>query len=134
MTDEHSPPPEDRAQVHDQAAVADDPLKKVAGAMMTAAAAVKAGAGDASAAASNFIPVAGRAVSKTVYTGCYYLSYGVVFPTMLVAGLFPKHNPVYYGLADGSQAAKDAVHRMHERRAAMKAARETVVAPAAAPA
>ena len=130
MTDEHSPPPEEQVQARDQAA-ADDPLKKVAGAMMTAAAAVKAGAGDASAAASNFLPAAGRAVSKTVYTGCYYLSYGIVFPTMLVVSVLPKHNPVYYGLADGGHAAQDAVHRMHERRAVMKAAAQGgAVAPA----
>ena len=140
MTDEHSPPPEEQVQPQDQAAAEDDPLKKVAGAMMTAAQAVKAGAGDASEAASNFLPAAGRAVSKTVYASCYYLSYGVVFPTMLVVGVFPKNNPVYYGLADGGRAAKDAVHQMHDRRAAMKAAareamdRAGAVATGAAPA
>jgi hypothetical protein len=88
--------------------------------MATAATAVKSGAGDASRAASDFLPIAGRALSKTVYSTCYYASYGVVFPTMLVVGIFPKNNPVYYGLADGGRAAKDAVHNMRLRRAASK--------------
>jgi hypothetical protein len=122
MANEHSPPPEESVPSQTEAASVDDPLKKVAGAMMTAAEAVRAGAGDAKAAASNVLPAAGRALSKTVYAGCYYLSYGIVFPTMLVAGVFPRNNPVYYGLVDGGRAARDAVHRIHERRTAVRAA------------
>lgn len=129
MNDEHA---------HPEANATDDPLAKVAGAMKTAADAVKSGASDASTAAGNLIPAAGRAASKTVYATCYYLSYGIVFPTMLVVGVFPKNNPIYHGLVDGGHAAQDSVQGMRQRRAALKAARQEMgnaaTMPAAAPA
>lgn len=99
-----------------------DVLSKVAGAMVAAADAMKTGATDAQSAAAKVLPATGKILSKSAYATCYYVSYGVVFPTMLVAGLFPKNNPLYYGLVDGASAAKESVHKMHERRAAMKAA------------
>ncbi len=106
----------------EQPAAEGDVLQKVAGAMMTAAEAMKAGSSDARTAAAKVVPATQRAVSKSVYATCYYLSYGVVFPTLLVAGLFPKNNPLYYGFVDGAHAAQDTIENMNARRAALKAA------------
>lgn len=130
MTDEHANPEEEARDAEQQAGeaqaetTADDPLQKVAGAMMTAAEAVQEGASDAKAKAQQMAPAVGRAVSKSVYATCYYLSYGVVFPTLLVASVIPLNNPVGHGLTDGAAAAKDAVEHLNQRRAAMKAARK----------
>lgn len=52
---------------------------------------------------------AGETVSKTIYATCYYCSFGVVFPTMLLASLIPKENAIVHGLVDGAAAARDAL-------------------------
>ena len=109
-----------------------DPLKKVADAMSTAALAIKEGAVDAKAKVSKFMPVASRVVSKTVYASCYYASYGVVFPSLVVASVVPKNNILVYGLNDGAKAAKDAVQSLRERRSAMKELSENAKRGAAA--
>src|ERR1700760_2303331 len=95
-----------------------DFLRKAAEAMVTASEAIKSGAGDAKTAAARMFPSAQRAVSKSVYASCYYLSYGVVFSSMIVAGLVPKNTSIRFGFADGAQAAHDAVEKLHNRRAA----------------
>ncbi len=99
-----------------------DVLSKVAGAMVIAAEAMKAGASDAQNAASRALPAASRVISKSAYATCYYLSYGIVFPSLLVAGLMPKNNPIYFGFLDGGRAARDSVQQMNARRAAMRQA------------
>ena len=44
-------------------------------------------------------------------------SYGVVFPTLLVARAVPKDNAIVNGLVDGARAARDALEaRCHGAR------------------
>ena len=43
--------------------------------------------------------------ARFVYTTCYTVSFGVVFPTVLLAQSIPRDNAVARGLIDGAQAA-----------------------------
>jgi len=105
------------------AEAATDPLKSVASAMATAAEAVRDGAGDALAKVKQAVPATTQAVSRFVYSSFYYVSYGVVFPTMLVTNFVPGLGPVAAGLEDGAKAASDVLHEMKEKWAAAKAAK-----------
>ena len=102
---------------------ASDELRKVASAMSTAAQAARDGAGDAIAKAREAGPAAREMVSKFVYSSFYYLSYGVVFPTMLVANFIPGGGPIASGLVDGAAAASEVIGEIKEKSAARKAAR-----------
>ena len=62
--------------------------------------------------------------SKSVYSTCYFLSYGVVFPTLWVAGLVPTDNAMGHGFRDGADAAKQAVARTRERMSHPRASKE----------
>ena len=93
-----------------------DPLKTVADALDTAVQAVKDGTADAKATAGKMLPGAGRFLSRFVYTTSYTLSYGVVFPAMLLARSIPPNNAVVHGLVDGAQAASNLVTQMKNRR------------------
>ena len=64
-----------------------------------------------------------RFVSRFVYTTCYTVSYGVVFPSVLLARSIPKNNPIVHGLIDGAHAATDMVEEMRKRKLEAKAAR-----------
>jgi hypothetical protein len=44
---------------------------------------------------------------RLVYRVSYAMSYGVVFPAMLVAHAVPASNPVVQGLLDGASAARE---------------------------
>ena len=99
-----------------------DPLKSVAAAMATAAEAVRDGASDAAAKVQTQLPAASRFVSRFVYSSCYFVSYGVVFPTMLVANYVPGGTPIASGLLDGANAANDLIGEMRSKAAARKAA------------
>jgi hypothetical protein len=57
-------------------------------------------------------------LARGVYRSSYAVSYGVVFPIILVARFIPENNSLIYGVIDGSQAAIDSVERI-------KAARES---------
>jgi hypothetical protein len=89
-----------------------DPLKTVADAMDAAVQAVREGAADARETAAKAVPAAGLFLSRFMYTTCYTLSYGVVFPTMFVAKSIPANNPIVLGLKDGARAAIDMVDEM----------------------
>jgi hypothetical protein len=91
---------------------APDPLKAAADAMALAVRAAKDGASDARARVDEAMPAIGRFFSRLTYTTCYAVSYGVVFPTMLVVRAVPKENAVVHGLIDGALAARDAVSGM----------------------
>ena len=95
---------------------ASDPLGTVADALDIAVRAVKNGAVDAKANAGNLLPAAGRILSRVVYTTSYTLSYGVVFPTILIAKSIPTNNAVVHGFADGAKAANDMVVQLKNRR------------------
>jgi hypothetical protein len=47
----------------------------------------------------------GPFISRCVYTTCYTISYGVVFPAMLLAHSIPRNNAAVRGLIDGAHAA-----------------------------
>jgi hypothetical protein len=109
------------------------PLRSVATAMATAAEAVRDGASDALAKAKQAVPITGEYVSSFVYSSFYYLSYGVVFPTLLVTNFVPGCGPIANGLVDGANAANDVIDEMKEKAAARKAAKvEVQAAPAQA--
>jgi hypothetical protein len=93
-----------------------DPLKTVADALDTAVKAAKDGATDAKATAGKVLPAAGRFLSRFVYTTSYTLSYGVVFPAMLLAKSIPPNNAIVHGFVDGAHAANDLVVQMKHRR------------------
>lgn len=100
-----------------QASTDSDPLKAVADAMDAAVQATREGVAKARATASGAIPGAGEMLSKAVYGTCYSLSYGVVFPTLLIARSIPKNNAAVHGFVDGAQAAIDMIHDMKPRSA-----------------
>ena len=93
-----------------------DPLKSVADALETAVAAAREGAADARATVDKALPAASRFLSRFVYTTCYTFSYGVVFPTVLIAKSIPTNNAVVNGFVDGARAASDMVDQMKSRQ------------------
>jgi hypothetical protein len=97
-----------------------DPLKSVASAMATAAEAVRDGASDAAAKVQKALPATGEFVSRFVYSSCYFVSYGVVFPTLFLANAIPGGGPIAAGLADGASAASDFVKEMRAQKAAQR--------------
>ena len=51
-----------------------------------------------------------------IYTTCYAISYGVVFPTVLIAKSIPTDNAVVNGFVDGARAASDMVEQLKSRQ------------------
>jgi hypothetical protein len=90
-------------------AQAADPLRTAADAMALAVQAARDGASDAQAKVEELMPAIGGFLSRLTYTTCYAVSYGVVFPTLLVVRAVPKDNAVVHGLVDGALAARDAL-------------------------
>jgi hypothetical protein len=86
-----------------------DPLRSVADEMARALQGVKDGAADARDRVDEMIPAIGGFLSRLTYTTCYAVSYGVVFPTLLVARAVPKDNAIVNGFVDGARAARDAI-------------------------
>jgi len=86
-----------------------DPLSAVADAMQSAASSVNEGASAATSAAQKALPSVGLFANRLVYTTCYTVSYGVVFPLALVALSVPQNNPLVHGMVDGSRAARNKV-------------------------
>jgi hypothetical protein len=107
------------------------PLRTVTTAVATAAEVIRGGASDALAKVKHAVPATGEYVSHFVYSSFYYLSYGVVFPTLLVTNFIPGCSPIADGLADGATAANDVIAEMKQKAAARKAAKaESQTAPA----
>src|SRR2546423_1115500 len=94
-----------------------DPLRAVADAMDAAVQAVKDGAENARATATDAIPAASQFLSQAVYKTCYSVSFGVVFSAILIARWIPKDNAVVHGLVDGAHAATDLVEEMRSKSA-----------------
>jgi hypothetical protein len=76
--------------------------------------AARNGASDAVEAARQFLPVARQFVDRAGYNSAYALSYGVVFPAVFLARIFPADNPVAYGLADGARAGLDLARKSRD--------------------
>ena len=73
--------------------------------------AARDGAADARAAAERTWAATSLFMSRLVYTTCYTLSYGVVFPAIYLAHSIPRNNAAVQGLIDGAQAA---IHKVEE--------------------
>jgi hypothetical protein len=67
--------------------------------------AARDGAADARLAAARTWDATSLFASRFVYCTCYSLSYGVVFPALLLAHAIPRNNEAVRGLIDGAQAA-----------------------------
>jgi hypothetical protein len=106
-------------QTESVASTGSDPLKAVADAMDAAVRATKDGVEDARATVAQAIPAASQFASQAVYKTCYAISFGVVFPTMLIARSIPKNNAAVHGLIDGAHAAIDLVSEMKSRSASV---------------
>ena len=92
------------AQAH-----APDPLQSAGNVVDSAVVAVSQGTYDAQERISGAMPAIGHFVSRMVYTSCYGLSYGVVFPVLLVVRMVPKNNAIVHGLVNGAIAAREQV-------------------------
>lgn len=106
-----------------------DPLKAVADAMEAAVEAAKEGVADARESAEKALPVASGMMAKFAYNACYALSYGVVFPSVLLARSVPQDNALVHGLIDGARAAMDMVDEMKVEGAASAPPPEPLTPP-----
>ncbi|MFN0051645.1 MAG: hypothetical protein ACKV0T_05610 [Planctomycetales bacterium] len=93
-----------------------DPMKTVAAAMQSAAATVQEGAANVATRVQQALPGSRRLVSKAAYNGGYYLSYGIVFPTMFLFHVIPGGKTLASGFVDGAVAASDYVHGLRASR------------------
>ena len=84
-----------------------DAMKTVADALVKAFKAAKGDTADATAAAGRALPAASRFLYRLVYTTSYTFSYGIVFPTMMLARSIPENNSIVQGFVDGGRAASD---------------------------
>jgi hypothetical protein len=91
--------------------------------------AARDGAADAREAAERTWAATGLFMSRLVYTTCYTVSYGVVFPAMFLVQAIPKNNAAVQGLIDGALAA---VHKVDELRDSTLEPSSTAVTAAAA--
>ena len=98
-----------------------DPLKSVADAMEAAVQAAQDGAASARDSAARFLPEASSMLARAAYSTCYTISYGLVFPSVLVARSIPQNNPLVHGLVDGAHAARDMVVEMKASKASSDA-------------
>jgi hypothetical protein len=112
-------------------AATQDPGQSSAGALDLVTRAARDGAADARAAATRTWAATSLFASRFVYTTCYTVSYGVVFPVMLLARSIPQNNSAVQGLIDGAHAA---IHKAEQHQQASSAAQNDTVMPALAPA
>jgi putative methionine-R-sulfoxide reductase with GAF domain len=89
---------------------------------------LKEGASQARKAAGEFVPALGRTVSKIVYTGCYGITYGMVFGGLMVGSLIPKDSAVAKGVCDGADSAVKAFTRRKEEKAPIASSEEGLAA------
>ncbi len=95
--------------------VSNDPLKSVADALDAAFQGAKGGVEDLRVTASGSLPALSSFLCGLTYKTCYAISYGMVFPTVLVARAIPKENAAVHGLIDGARAAIDMVNDMRAK-------------------
>jgi hypothetical protein len=106
---------------------ANDSAESSAGALDLVTKAARDGAADAREAATRTWDATSRFASRFVYTTCYSLSYGMVFPVMLLAHAIPRDNEAVRGLIDGAQAA---IHKVDQLRGTSIDTAAAAVAPA----
>ncbi|BBA34923.1 uncharacterized protein sS8_2980 [Methylocaldum marinum] len=76
------------------------------------------GASDAREAVSGTVSNVSQTLSKLVYNGFYYLSYGVVYSALAVSNLIPTDNAMGEGLQAGAEAARKSFDEHQKERAA----------------
>lgn len=108
---------------------ASDPMKTVADALEKAVHSATESVADARASLEKSLPDAQRFMSRLVYTTCYTLSYGVVFPTVWVARSIPADNALVTGVTEGAKAAIEAVDQMKNRQLAPPTPESTPTEP-----
>ena len=108
-----------------------DPGSSSAGAVDLVMKAARDGAADAREAANRTWAATSLFASRFVYTTCYTVSYGVVFPVMFLACSIPKNNIAVQGLIDGAHAAMEKADAM---QCASSETRSDTALPALAPA
>ncbi len=69
------------------------------------ATAVQSRVAEARDAANRTWDASSRFASRFIYTTCYTVSYGVVFPSVLLARALPRDNAAVRGMVDGAHAA-----------------------------
>ncbi len=84
-------------QTESVASTGTDPLKAVADALDTAVKATKDGVEKARETATGALPAAGEFLTQAAYKTCYGISFGVVFPTMLLVPRFRRKMPPFTG-------------------------------------
>jgi hypothetical protein len=90
-----------------------DPLGSASGALELASNAARDGAADARDAAIRTWNATSQIACRLVYSTCYAVSYGVVFPAVFLAHSIPRNNAVVRGLVDGAQGA---IHKVEQLR------------------
>jgi hypothetical protein len=58
---------------------------------------------------AGFIPSVGGLIHQGIYSGFYYLSFGVVFGALAVGHLIPSDTAIAEGVRDGADAARHAL-------------------------
>ena len=118
--------------MHDpQAIPGQDPIESTTGKLELAVQAAQQGATDARAAAARTWTAAGHFLGRFVYSTCYTISYGVVFPSVLLAQSIPVNNAAVRGLIDGAHAARQKVDELyHPALESMTGSDSSVLAPA----
>jgi len=96
-----------------QAGAIQDPLGIAAGTLGLVSKAARDGAADARDAAIRTWNATSQIASRVVYSTCYAVSYGVVFPAVFLAHSIPRNNAVVRGLVDGAQ---EAIHKVEKLR------------------
>jgi hypothetical protein len=97
-----------------------DEKRAAGGTMSTAAEGVLAGASDARDKARQILPLAEEVLGRSVYRVCYVVSFGIVFPTVLLASFVPTDNALGHGLIEGARAARRAVDKRISGRKALE--------------
>ena len=110
---------------------AQDRGQSSAGALDLVTRAARDGAADAREAATRTWAASSLFASRFVYTACYTVSYGVVFPVMLLARSIPQNNSAVRGLIDGAQAA---IHKAEQFQCASSDSRSDTAMPSLSPA
>ena len=96
-----------------QASSSHDPTESTAGTSELVAQTAQRGATDARLAAAQTWTATGLFVSRFVYNTCYIISYGVVFPSALLARAVPVNNAAVRGLIEGAQTARHKVDELY---------------------
>ena len=84
-------------------ATKNDPFRAIAHALDKAYKAARGGTPNMKGAAGKAIPAAADFLSRVVYNTSYTLSYGVVFPAVMIARTIPANNVVVHGFVDGAK-------------------------------